>query len=262
MPFPAVGPLGLTLARGMSWVFRLVPSQPATMRSAVGRRSTALPAQHGSPLYELNVQPIVDIVGGLDSGLERAAIQSLALKPSPAGVELLRNLLGGADPDLRNAAALALFRIEAGFERALSRATRGDDLLPPSELAGLCLQYARSGLLDTASSELYLGKACAALQQAIAKAPASADLRFQLAALKRDLGCAAEAQEILEQALNLPATNVQSCLLGMDVAFHGGRWEQLLAIARQALRIAAVDDASAELVRWWTKSEREAARST
>jgi hypothetical protein len=261
VPFPAIGALGMTLARGMAWLLKLAPRRPVPTNSGVGSQHELLPAMHGSPLYELNVQPIVDLFGGAALELKLVASAALARTPSPHGVQVLRSLLDGVDPDLRNAAALALFRIEAGFERALSQAEEVDNMSPPAELAGLCVQYAHSGLLDDVSSDLYLGKACTALEQAIAEDPASADLRFRLASLQRDLGRVAEAQQMLESALDRGTASMHSYLLGMGVAFRDGRWEKLVGLARQAGRVGTGHDESDELVRWWARAERKAVGS-
>jgi len=258
LPFPAVGPLGMTLALAMIWAFRLAPSHPASTHAIGGSQYDAVDAAHGSPLYELNVQPLVDIFESGAPELEQAAIQALVVNPSAHGVELLRGLLDGADPELRNAAALALFRIEAGFERILSRAEQAKDATPPAMLADLYLRYARSGLLDDVSSGMYLEQACSALQQALASATAPTDLLFQLAALQHDLGRTLAMQDTLEQALGDGRASVHGYLLGMGIAYGDGDWEQLLALARQACRVASADDEGTEIARWWAGAARGA----
>ncbi len=261
LPFPAVAPLGMSIALGTIWLLRLVPrSRAATHAPAIRSLDTAH-APRLSAIRELEVQPIVDILRGSNRALKRAAIRAIAQQPSRERVQLLRDLLVDPDADLRDAASLALFRLEAGFERALNQAEHREGGPQPTELADLYMRYASSGLLDDISSTLYLRKACDVLRQAIAEDSPHADQKFQLAYLLSDLGLDMDARAALDYALDDRPANVRSYLQGMEVAFRGGRWEQLQALARLAVPVATSDPQSAMLARWWAGVSGEPAWS-
>ncbi len=254
VPFPAVGPLALSIARAAVWLLRLVPNPQDARRSQTERGLEMPHARMVSIQRELEVQPIVDILHGSDRALKRAAIHALARQPSGEGVQWLRDLLVDSDADLRDAASLALFRLEVDFERELRRAGRQESATPPAALASLYIRYARSGLLDDISGALYLHKACDALQQAIAAEPDCTRLQFQLASLQSELGMEAEACETLECGLGSGQVDAQSCLEGMDIAFRNGRWEQLLQLAQRARLVFDDDPEPKALIQWWTEA--------
>jgi len=259
VPFPAAGPLGLSIARGTVWLLRLVPD-PRPAPRLLDAHSPAAPLDlHVVPLRALEVQPIVDILHAATPALKRAAIQALSREPRYENVQLLRGLLGNPDPEVRNAAALALFRLEEGFERALLKAETPEGRARAAELAEMYVRYARSGLLDDISSATYLGKACVALEQAIAAQPARADLQFQLAYLQSDLGSAAAARETLGQAIDGQPASAHGYLQGMEIAFRDRHWERLAALTEHASRAVGVDPAHAALVTWWATCLCEAA---
>ena len=265
--FPGLGSLSCTVAFGLAAVMGGSAARSGDQaRQPAPERPTLVVDRLPDPLLDLDVQPLVDVLRGGDPALRRAAVAALGRQAEPAGVQQLRHLLTDPDPDVRNEAALALFRLTRDLDGKLQRALTHAEQAPHSleaqvDLARLCHRYVSCNLADEVASRLYLSQAEQALRQALALAPERAELWLELARIRRDLSSPQTALAAVDQALAYAPDNVDAYLLGMDIAFNSQDWSRLVVLARQGC-VARVDDLDADgLLSWWASAHPQGRRT-
>ncbi len=262
--FPGLGTFACSLAFGLSLFLprsqKQAASESDSMQSKAPLASIPAPLH---PLLELEALPLVDALRLPDIALKRGALNHLGRQGSREAVQYIRKLLTDPHPDVRNDAAVILFRLNHQWNQQIGEAGTQASLQPDSKahqehLANLCYGYACSGLLDTTSSRFYAERARDALQQATKLEPAQAELWLFLARVRQKLGEVAEAWQAIEQALALAPDNVEGQLLAIELAFSQRNWKQLAAVVGRLQNGVA----GAAFLNWWEGVQPELQRRT
>ncbi|MCA1668682.1 MAG: HEAT repeat domain-containing protein [Thermomicrobia bacterium] len=257
--FPGLGTLGITVAAGISSVRMMAHRQRAL--PAFDAAPTVPWNRPSDPLRDLAIEPLVDILRDPDHPMRHAAVRLLGRRCDRESVTLLRGLLTDPDPDLRGEASTTLFNFEDKLNRALTVArahAEGDPqhAAPHAALAAAYRAFVQCGLLDGPSANLYLARACTALQEATALDPERTDYWIALADVQNGLGATAAASRAVAHALALSPDNSEARLLAMTLAFREERWSDMLTLSATAKRSAPEHADLRELLDWWDAPAR------
>lgn len=237
--FPGVGTAGLTVA-GILWPFLTLHNRASrTIQPALPVESDRPAVQDVpaiNPLREVEVQPLVDALRDGNPILKRGAVDFLGRQPRPDAVRLVRRLLTDTDLEVRNEAAVTLYRLENDTARAIAVATAAVERNPRdpnghAHLGQLCREYASSGLADRVSGRFYVLQARMALRRALEldpDGPRAADYWLELARAHRDLGQLRAARTALDEAIARGSgalNSAETTSVAMEIALAEHSWD-------------------------------------
>jgi hypothetical protein len=248
--FPGFGPLTYSIAL---FIARFL-HQGAT--TEIETREVITSAQQISPSLDLKVQPLIDVLHTSDLEMKRAAVAALSRQVNPGAIQLLRQLLSDAQPEIRSDASIALTRLEeelAGTLNASLELWTADpaDKERTLNLADQYYKYACSNVLDEMSQHCYFAKARDILQQCIIQDSMNADLWLKLARIRQHLGETTQALQDVRTALQLQPHSAEAYLLAMELAFRLHAWEILISLAREGLRTLPSEAEARTTLQWW-----------
>jgi tetratricopeptide (TPR) repeat protein len=110
---------------------------------------------------ELEISPLVDIMGEKDTGLRRGAINAMQRLPPKDAVRLLRLSLKDNSVEIRFHAAIGLSQIESSINNTIVLARKEVQRNPSSAASHLLLansyeEYYESGILDEVTAQYYM----------------------------------------------------------------------------------------------------------
>lgn len=254
--FPGFGPIGCLVAIGLTALpFMIRRQRPAISPEREGGPATLLFEKPASPLLDLSIQPLVDVVHAADARQRRAAIQLLGQQFDHEAVHLLRGLLHDPDPDVRSEASVTLFRFEDLLARRVNEAmTQVREAPTAAHYAALAESYSRLvriGLLDEPSTRYYRSLACEAYEATISLAPDDTTYWVDLARIRRDLGDSVTAMHTLNEVLRRQPNDMDAILLRMEIAFAERRWELLMMPPRPLATDTGDASPITRLLHWW-----------
>jgi tetratricopeptide (TPR) repeat protein len=207
-----------------------------------------------SPVLDLEVQPLIDVLHTSDLEMRRAAVAALGRQVNPGAIRLLRQLLSDAQPEIRSDASIALTRLEEELASALNTSLELWTADPTDKERTLNLAdqyYACSHVLDEMSQRWYFAKARDLLQQCITQDGMNAELWLKLARIRHHLGETTQALQDARTALQLQPHSAEAYLLAMELAFRLHAWEILLSLARKGLRTFPSTSEARTALQWW-----------
>jgi len=246
--FPGFGPLTYSIAL---FIARFLHQGATTETPEV-----ITSVQEISPSLDLEVQPLIDVLHTSDLELKRAAVAALGRQVNPGAIQLLRQLLSDAQPEIRSDASIALTHLEeelAGTLNASLELWTADpaDKERTLNLADQYYEYACSNVLDEMSQHFYFAKARDVLQQCITQDGMNADLWLKLARVRQHLGKTTQALQDVRTALQLQPHAAEAYLLAMELAFHLHAWEIFISLAREGLRTLSFASEARTILQWW-----------
>ena len=246
--FPGFGPLTYSIAL---FIGRFL-HQGATIETP----GVTTSAHEIPPPLDLEVQPLIDVLHTSDLEMKRAAVAALGRQVNPGAMQLLRQLLSDAQPELRSDASIALTRLEEELAGALNAALELWKVNPADKeralnLADQYYEYACSHVLDEMSQHCYFAKARDVLQQCITQGSMNADLWLKLARIRQHLGETTQALQDVRTALQLQPHSAEAYLLAMELAFCLHAWEILISLAREGLRTLPSTSETRKTLQWW-----------
>src|SRR5438876_1107249 len=146
--FPGFGPLAYSIA--------LLTARFLHQGAAIEMPEVTTSAHELSPPLDLEVQPLIDVLSTSDLEMKRAAVAALSRQVNPGGIQLLRQLLSDAQPEIRSDASIALTRLEEELAGALNASLELWTAEPADKKRALNLadryyEYACSNVLDEMS---------------------------------------------------------------------------------------------------------------
>ena len=230
IPFPGF----VTLAYSIALVIAKYTRQRATEETP---ETTTLTRAVSLPL-DMEIQPLIDILSDSDLEMKRGAVTVLRQQANPESIHLLRQLLSDTHAELRSDASIALTRLEDELSRALNVALVQWTASPSDRermlnVADQYYNYACSNLLDEASQQSHLAKACELVQQCLAQDDTDAQLWLKSARIRQRLGQMTEALKDVRYAIGLEPDTPEAYLLAMEVAFSQHSWDVLLDLVRE-----------------------------
>lgn len=246
--FPGFGPLAYSIA--------LFTARFLHQGATIGTPEVTTAVHEQSPPLDLEVQPLIDVLHTSDLEMRRAAVAALSRQVNPGGIQLLRQLLSDAQPEIRSDASIALTRLEEELAGALNASLElwtadPADMERTLNLADQYYEYACSNVLDEMSQRCYFAKARDVLQQCITRDSSNANLWLKLARIRQHLGETTEALHDVRTALQLQPHSAEAYLLAMELAFRLHAWETLISLAREGLRTLPSDSEARTALQWW-----------
>jgi HEAT repeats len=246
--FPGFGPLAYSIAL---FITRFLYQEASIVTPEV-----TTSAHEISPPLDLEIQPLIDVLHTSDLEMKRAAVAALGRQGNPEGIQLLRQLLSDAQPEIRSDASIALTRLEEELAGALNASLELWTADPVDKertlnLAEQYYEYACSNVLDEMSQHCYFAKARDVLQQGITQDSMNADLWLKLARIRQQLGETAEALQDVRTALQLQPHSAEAYLLAMELAFRLHAWELFISLAREGLRTLPPASEARTILQWW-----------
>jgi len=246
--FPGFGPLAYSIA--------LFTTKFLHQRAAIETPEVTTSAHEISPPLDLEIQPLIDVLRTSDLEMRRAAVAALSRQVNPGAIQLLRQLLSDAQPEIRSDASIALTRLEEELAGTLNAALELWTADPVDKertlnLANQYYEYACSNVLDEMSQHCYFAKARDVLQQCITQGSMNADLWLKLARIRQHLGETTEALQDARTALQLQPHAAEAYLLAMELAFRLHAWETLISLAREGLRTLPPASEARTTLQWW-----------
>ena len=232
LPFPGFVTLAYSIALVVAKCSRQRETEEVEER-VVPTRSLSLP-------LDLEIQPLIDILGASDLEMKRGAVTVLSQQANPESIQVLRQLLSDTHAELRSDASIALTRLEDELSRVLNASlaqwsARPNDKERMLHLADQYYSYACSNVLDEMSQRSYLAKAFELVQQCLAQDETNARLWFKSARIRQRLGQMTEALTDARYAIELEPDASEAYVLAMEVAFSLRSWESLLELAHEGL---------------------------
>lgn len=212
---------------------------------------------------ESSVEPIREILQGSDAGLKRGAISFLGGMHSPLCVELLKESLSDANPEVRFYAHAAMTKIDDAFSQGIKEAEAAleeNDAPCFTALGTACLRYANSGIVEEVMRAQFLEKARAAFKGAAELSPEDHSLQIRLGYLHLEMGEYANAQKCFERVPE-DAPGFVDAALGLCKVFYDIRDFDSLYLLRRRLSLAnctECDPAKRIAYTFWSHSKGDA----
>lgn len=209
---------------------------------------------------ESSVEPIREILQGSDAGLKRGAISFLGGMHSPLCVELLKESLSDANPEVRFYAHAAMTKIDDTFSQGIKNAEAALEESDASSFIALgmaCVRYADSGLVEEVMRSQFLEKAISAFSHAAALSPDDAMLKVRLGSLYLEMGEYAQARECFESVAE-GAPGFVDASLGLCKIYYDLRDFDSLYLLRRRLSLADCadcDPAKRITYKFWSHSK-------
>lgn len=208
---------------------------------------------------ELNVQSYMDIMRGPDRNLKKALIGKILSEWTPNSVTLLRQALEDEEYEIRSYACTALTEIENRINENILRRRRdleadAGNVANRLDLMAAYLDYAQSGLLDSASAAHYASMARALLDRVAAVDVPEGRQRQVLVLsgqLARLAGDGPAERQAYEQLLSGWPGDREALLHKCALDFREGRICDLRHSAAALLDGAPVDHPAIEAARLW-----------
>ncbi len=246
--FPGFGALSYSIALFTARFLDLgaTPEAPEMIRSP----------HELSPILDLEVQPLINVLAASDPEMKRAAVAVLSRQMNPGGIQLLRQLLADGEPDIRSDASIALTHLEEEIVSGLNASLALWAVDPENTERTLSLvdqyyAYACSNVLDEISQTCYLAKARDLLQQCITQNSTQADVWLKLARVRQQLGETAEAMQDVRTALRLHPLSEEAYQLAMELAFRLHDWGLLISLVQEGLRTLPPASEMRTTLQWW-----------
>ncbi|MBI2943595.1 MAG: hypothetical protein HYY25_05295 [Candidatus Wallbacteria bacterium] len=189
---------------------------------------------------ELLVAPVASLMSDVDIApeLKLAAIRNLTHLSPTDSVPLVKEALRSDVPAIRFYAARLLSNLEDGFSRRLRKLEEAggspDEL---QELARARLEFAESGLLESADARRHRERAAETLRQLAASGgPGAAQARAALARAELELGRAPDALASSEQSLAADPSDAAARRLALEAALAARDYAAFRRHARELAR--------------------------
>lgn len=190
-------------------------------------------------LHELDIMPLADILEGDDTELKRGAIEELARLRTPEAMDILLQHRSDHEMEVRFYVTSALSKVKKEFDEQLDSARQEMQkdvykLDARIYLAKIYLDYARSNLLDEATSIAYEKEAIYHLEYVIREDGRNKTAHEWLITALIKHKHFDRAKKILESPENsgiIPPDKLQE--YGIQIAFALGRFDHLLNLLRK-----------------------------
>jgi HEAT repeats len=253
--FPGFGPVTYSLALVLTRFLHHQVAEGAMddPEQSLGTMTQSL--KKSRPL-DLAIEPLVDVLHDVDMEMRRTAITVLSRSATPGAIQLLRQLLSDPQLEIRSDASIALTRIDDELSGNLNAALEQCTVAPTDTrcLLNLVQQYcayADSKLLDEINERVYLEKARDLLEQVIDQGHRDAEQVMLLARIRQRLGEMTRALRDVDVAHQLAPQAPEAYMLAMELAFRLHSWDQLIALAREAIGVLPGDAERQTSLRWW-----------
>ena len=270
--FPLLGPfaaacLFLPLSRLARRLHRRAADTTLPDEAPAPRRARG----HASPadvMAYLDVEPYAELVVAADAATKKSVINTMAARPSPSFVRLLRACVSDPRRDVSQLAIAALSRIERAHGDAVVAATQAVRRAPQSGAAHVALgeayeKFAGSGLVNGVLGPRYRALARASYRVALYRDARQASAREAIARLAAEDARLDDALGMYRVLLDDPHTRTAARLGVLRTWYELGRragddraWRELSTAVGSWRRAPAplnggADAATIEHLAWW-----------
>lgn len=257
LPFPGFVTLAYSIA--------LLVAKYSRQREMEEKVEILPPTRSVSLPLDLEIQPLIHILGASDLEMKRGAITVLSQQANPESIQVLRHLLADTHAELRGDASIALTRLEDELSRVLNVSLAQwidspDDKDRMLHLADQYYSYACSNVLDEVSQQAYVAKAFDLVRQCLAQDAMNAQLWLKSARIRQRLGQMNEALADARYAIGLEPGAPEAYLLAMEVAFSLHAWDSLLDLVREGLSALPSTSEVRTTLQYWVTLEAEEQR--
>lgn len=208
-------------------------------------------------LKELDFMSIGDILAGEDIDLKRGAIERLAEIKTPEAILLLQSFRSNPSTDIRFMVTTALTRIRKEFEEQLHAAK--EELIKDNSntakrffLAGVYLQYARSGLLDEGTVRSYVAESLYHLKNATLNEEASVEVFWLLVDIyseREEWDQVLKVLDAIEQRQKAQPLSIAE--KRTEAHYYLGRYSEIPVICNRLRQGGALSGRLSPLADWW-----------
>ncbi|MGH7197296.1 MAG: tetratricopeptide repeat protein [Candidatus Omnitrophota bacterium] len=209
---------------------------------------------------ELEVTPLVEVLGEDDSSARRGAVNVIEKLPKKDAVRLLKTALGDKSVEVRYLAASELSRVEAEFNENVFMARKEVERDSQSYAAHLALangyaEYYESGLLDDYAAKYYLALSIAEYKKTLSLGGENIQVLNYLGNLELGLKHYDEALSKFKRVLQLDPENVYAHVGLIHIFYDKGRIREVIQYAKEAMKkMPETRGPMREIVQFWAST--------
>ena len=209
--------------------------------------------------YELNVDPIIDILDGNDDNLKRGAIEFLLKLSTPEAVKLIKKCLTDNNTEVRFYAHSSLTKLDEKYNHNISEElslNKSDKVTEKSyfNIGNVYREYAESGLLDKETAFHYSSLAIEAYRTYLKENPTDTQTMIYLGKLDCDAKNYENAIEFYVTAIKMGSKSAEA-FLGLCKVYYDQKNMNALAQTVQKMndveKFEFTNDQDKMLVQFW-----------
>ncbi len=206
---------------------------------------------------ELQVSPLVDVMGEKDTGLRRGAINAMQRLPAKDAVRLLKLSLKDNSVEIRFHAAIGLSQIESRINNTIVLARKEVQRNPSASASHLLLansyeEYYESGILDEVTAQYYMDLALGEYYKALELGAETANVLNAIGDLQTRKKDYDRALAAFGRACELEPSNVFSNVGLIQVLYETKKVKEAMDRARQILpQMPETKGPMREIIQYW-----------
>lgn len=206
---------------------------------------------------ELEVTPLVEVLGEPDSSARRGVINVTERLPKKDAIRLLRMVLDDKSVEVRYLAASQLSQIETEFNENVFAARKEVERHPESADPHLALangyaEYFESGLLDSYAGQYYLDLAIGEYKKVLSLGGENIQIMNYLANLELLAKRYDEAFSKFKRVTQLDPENVYANVGLINIFYEKGQMKEVVRYAKEAMkRMPETKGPMREIVHYW-----------
>lgn len=207
---------------------------------------------------ELDVRPLVDVLGENDVKLRRSAVSIMEALPKKDAARLLKMSLGDNNVEIRFYAALGLSRIESELNKSILMSREEVDEAPASPSAHLSLansyaEYYESGMLDPVTADHYMDLAINEYYKILDLGGADINVLNSIGNLEIQKKNYESALSKFRKVCEADPYNIFANVGVIQVYYETGRIEQAISLSRNIIdRIPATRGPMRSIIEYWS----------
>lgn len=209
---------------------------------------------------ELEVSPLVDVLGSEDVKLRRGAISIMNKLPAKDAVRLLKQSLHDRNVEIRFHAASEISRIETDLNEDIATAQNEVSRNPDSpdsrlSLANSYSAYYESGILDEITANYYMGLALSEYYKVLDLGGEDIEVMNYIGNLEVMRKDYEKALSKFKRVCEIDPENIYANVGIIQISFETGKVDEAIAYAKKIIdKMPATKGPMREIISYWAQS--------